>query len=319
MALPFKLKVLLFLLKFQKKLNFKKITAEEFREINREAFKKLAGMVEFPPEEMFKVSDINIPTAGHPIPIRVYQPFNRLQMPILMYFHGGGFVIGDLDSHDNLCRRLAKLSHCIVVAVHYRRAPEHKFPAAAEDCYLATKWIAENAKTFDGDASRLAVSGDSAGGNLATVVTMMCRDKGGPKISQQILIYPTTDGTMSFPSVERNGKGRILTREMMQWFVDQYKSPQTDLKDPYFSPYWSDNLKNLPPALVITAEYDPLLDDGARYAEKLKAAGVPVEYIEYQGMVHVFFQMPKYLKKGKEAHEKVAKTLRNIFGTDGIV
>mgnify|MGYP003877581847 CR=1 FL=1 len=238
-----------------------------------------------------------------------------------MYFHGGGFVIGDLETHDNLCRRTAKDVGCIVVAVDYPRAPEYKFPDIPQVCYEVTQWIADNIGAFGGDGTRLAVMGDSAGGNLATGVCMQARAKETPHILQQVLIYPCTDATLSGETIRTRATGYILTTEMMQWFLNHYVTPDTDLKDPLLSPCWATNeqLKDLPPALIITAEYDPLCSEGTRYAERLREAGVQVTHEDYRGMVHVFFQMPRLLASGDNAQKKAFKTLRTIFGIDGIV
>lgn len=320
MALHFKLKLLLWISSFQKQPDIQKSTPEAVRAYNKERVKKLAKLTQYKPEELFLVKDEIVKTEETEVPIRIYQPIEGDNFPITMYFHGGGFVLGDLESHDNLCRRMAKQTNCIVIAVDYRLAPESKYPAAPNDCYQATLWAYENAKSLNADPNRIATAGDSAGANLATVVCLMARDKKAPfKICQQILIYPTVDGLLSSESIDRLAEGYILTKELMQWFLNHYLAEEANLKESYFSPIHTEDLSNLPPALVITAEYDPLIDEGKAYANKLKEVGNEVIYKEFKGMVHVFYQMPKFLKATRQAEKLVAKTLQTAFGTHGIV
>lgn len=310
MALHWKLRTLLWLNSLRKQPDLNKVDPARFRAFNRKATEELKKLVQYPPEPMHELAQISIPAPdGYAIPARVYRPSAQAGLPVLVYFHGGGFVIGDLDSHDGQCRRLAAQAQCVVIAVDYRLAPEYKFPQAPEDCYTAVCWIAQNAETLQIDSTRIAVAGDSAGGNLATVVCLMSRDRNGPAIAQQILIYPCTDATMSFPSIKKLTKGYILTEELMDWFLRQYIREGTDKKDPLLSPFWSENLSNLPPALVITAEFDPLKDEGAAYAEKLRKAGNEVVSEEYKGMIHVFFQMPKFLKAARKAEQQIVASL----------
>lgn len=319
MALHYRFRFLLWMMSIQKRPPMEEMSPQEARDFNLETSNRMKKMVDFKPVEMFKITNRHVKTPDFDIPIRIYQPIEGEKLPILMFFHGGGFVIGNLDTHDLICRRLAALVKCLVVSVDYRLAPEHKFPAAPNDCYAATVWAYEHADEIKGDQTRIAVCGDSAGGNLATVISMMARDQGGPKITYQVLIYPTTDGTQSSPSVDQMGEGFILTKKLMVWFLNHYKDNQTEIKDPYFSPLFAEDLSNLPPALIITAEYDPLKDEGKKYAERLRESGVPVIFKEFKGMVHVFFAMPKFLKKARQAQELVAKELRTAFGTDGLV
>jgi acetyl esterase len=320
MKIPFNLRLLLWAHNRQGAFDAQKSTPESFRGFNETEGKRLAFLVDYKPEKMHQITNKTIQTPTHEIPIRIYQPVEGDSLPILMYFHGGGFTIGSLETHDSLCRRLAKLIKCVVISVDYRLGPEHKFPAAPEDAFQATLWAYENAKSIKGDAHRIALMGDSAGGNLATVVSMMARDRGVPfKILHQVLIYPCVDATLSGESIETNAKGYILTKDMMQWFLNHYTQAATDLKAAYLSPLWAENLQNLPPALIITAEYDPLCSEGTQYARKLREAGNQVIHTNYEGMVHIFFQMPKFLKKCRIAHEQVASILRMVFGTDGIL
>ena len=260
-----------------------------------------------------KVENRTIPGLAGDIPVRIYTPTEGT-LPVLVYYHGGGWVIGDLETHDNTCRDLANQAQCIVVSVDYRLAPEHKFPAAAEDCYAATKWVAENGASINADASRLAIGGDSAGGNLAAVVSLMARDRGGPHIIYQMLIYPATDyfipGTNS---IRENGEGYFLTRDDMVWFWNHYSTSEEDANNPYMAPLRAKDLHNLPSALVITAEYDPLRDEGEMYATRLQEAGISVTATRYNGMIHGFFGMTDILDQGKAAMAEASAALRSAF------
>lgn len=319
MALNLKLKLLLWLDKQQNTPQINTLSPAEARKLHAETSEKLAMLTEYKAEKMHKVSETAFEHEGHTIPMRIYQPLANEGLPVLMFFHGGGFVIGDLETYDKLCRRLSALSGCVVASVDYRLAPEHKYPAAPHDCYAATVWMSENAHRFGGDGGKLAVCGDSAGGNLATVVAMMTRDKAGPKIQYQVLIYPSTDGSLQSESIQSLAEGYLLTKPLMNWFLNHYKASDKNIEEPYFSPLKADNLRDLPPALVITAEYDPLKAEGRAYAERLQAAGVPVKFIEYKGMIHVFIQMPKFVAGARKAQALIASELRTVFGIDGLV
>jgi acetyl esterase len=265
------------------------------------------------PESVAAVEDRKLAGPGGDLPIRIYVPFGKGPFPVVMYFHGGGWVIGGIESSDGLCRMLANSSGCIVVSVDYRLAPEHRFPAAVDDAFAATLWAAENASSFGGDPSRIAVSGDSAGGNLAAVVAQNARDRGNPAIQFQLLIYPVTDGACNTPSYSENAEGYFLTRDGMQWFWNHYVPNKADRSRPSASPLRASNFANLPPALVITAEYDPLRDEGERYAEQLRAAGTPVQLTRYSGMIHGFFTMSGLLDQGKTAMRQTAAALRTAL------
>ena len=235
--------------------------------------------------------------------------------PLHVYFHGGGWVIGDLDSHDRLCRALTNAAGCVTVAVHYRLAPEHKFPAGLEDCYAATRWVAAHAASINGDASRIAVGGDSAGGTLATIVALMACDRGGPRLVYQLLIYPNTDyyrpGTRS---LVENANGYFLTRDFIIWQWNHYVEREADALNPYASPLRAPDLSGLPPALVQTVEFDPLRDEGELYVARLREAGVPVMHTRYNQTIHGFVLMAGVIDQAKTAIAEGAAGLRAAFG-----
>lgn len=265
------------------------------------------------PEEVEKVENRTIPVHGGEIQVRIYTPEGVGPFPALVYYHGGGWVIGNLDTVDVPCRMLANRAGCIVVSVDYRLAPEHKFPTAAEDAYAAAKWVSENAASIGVDPERIAVGGDSAGGNLAAVVALMARDQGGPSIAYQMLIYPVTNHSYDTESYRDNAEGYFLTKNTMVWFWNHYLRDEQDGKHPYASPLLEEDLSGLPPALVITAGFDPLRDEGEAYAERLKAAGVPVEATCYDGMIHGFFWMPGMLAQGNAVINQAANALKQAL------
>lgn len=248
--------------------------------------------------------DKHFPGPKGNVGLRVYTPLNARAplLPGLVFFHGGGFVLGDLDSHDGLCRTIANDSGCRVVSVDYRLAPEHPFPAAVEDCFAAAQWVAANAAELGIDAGRLAVGGDSAGGNLAAVVAVLARDAGGPKLSFQLLIYPVTQlGGPDTPSMKENAKGYFLEKASMEWFTRLYCPEPAHRNDARLSPLLTRNLAGLPPAYVVTAGFDPLRDEGKAYADRLDAAGVAVTYVNYPGMIHGFLSFRALVPKAREA------------------
>ncbi len=282
-------------------------------DVMRQAFEE-QGRARPEGESVAKVVDRQIPGPDGELTVRVYTPFGTGPFPVLTYFHGGGFVLCSLDSHDNTCRELTNAAQCVVVSVDYRLAPEAPFPAAPEDCYAATRWVAENAREVDGDPERLAVGGDSAGGNLAAVVALMARDQGGPALVHQLLIYPVTNYAFDTPSYTENAEGYFLTREMMQWFWGHYLKTEADGIQSLASPLRADDVSNLPPATVITAEFDPLRDEGEAYAARLLASGVSTELVRYDGMIHGFFGMTDALDRAKEAVAQSGRALRRAFG-----
>lgn len=245
------------------------------------------------------------------VPVRVYQPVGDGPFPVVMMFHGGGWVIGDLTTADGQSREVCRQVEAVVVSVDYRLAPEHPFPAAADDCYAATLWVAENAQRYRGDPGRLALAGDSAGGNLAAVVAQMIRDKGGPAVAFQLLVYPVTDGVnFDTPSYHENGQDYMLTADSMHWFWNHYAPNVEDRRNPYASPLLAEDLAGLPPALVMTAEYDPLRDEGEAYAEMLGKAGVDVEMIRCDGLIHGFFGQTRTVQAAMEPMGQACRALK---------
>lgn len=269
-------------------------------------------------EDIHRTEDRRITGPAGDIPIRIYTPRELKQgekLPVLLWYHGGGFVIGDLDTHDSVCRMIANQADCLVVAVDYRLAPEHKFPAAVEDCHAALLWVAKHAGEFGGDASRLAVGGDSAGGNLATAIAIMARDSGSPKLAFQMLIYPCVAPEPETASHLKFAEGYVLTRKTIVWFFKHYLKTKSDMRDFRFAPLVADDLSSLPPALVLVAGYDPLRDEGVEYAKRLLEAGNRVRLSNYEGAVHGFYLMGGTVELAKQAVAESAQMLKEAFTT----
>ena len=264
-------------------------------------------------EPVAHVEDREVAGPDGRIPVRIYTPDVRPPLAVEVYFHGGGWVVGDLDSHDHVCRAIANRAGCVVVSVDYRLAPEARFPAALDDAYAATRWVSEHADELGVDANRLAVAGDSAGGNLAAAVTLRARDRGAPPIALQVLVYPVTDGGCDTGSYEEFADGFSLARADMQWFWDHYLGDQDRLQ-PLASPLRAADLRGLPPALVITAGNDPLRDEGEAYAARLRDAGVPTTLARYDGVIHGFFGMFGVVDESEQAIDQVAHALRTELG-----
>ena len=292
-------------------LNLKPVeesTPEEARESIRSRTAALG-----PFEEVAAVAEHRVPVQGGEIAVRCYTPAGTGTRPALVFYHGGGWVIGDLYTHDGICRSLANAAGCVVASVDYRLAPEWKYPVATEDSYAALAWVVANAGRLGIDPRRVAVGGDSAGGNLAAVVSLMARDRRGPAPVQQTLVYPVTNYDLDTPSYHENATGFVLTREGMRWFWRHYLAREGQGKEPYASPLLAPSLAGLPPALVITAGCDPLRDEGEAYAARLRDAGVPVTLTRYEGMFHGFLRMTRLLDKAKALLDEVAGSLRKAF------
>jgi acetyl esterase len=290
---------------------FYAVSADEARRLYKETRAALSP----PAPAVETVRELAASGPAGPIPLRLYRGLGTVAgtpLPLLVYFHGGGWTIGDLDTHDIVCRTLANKALCAVVAVDYRMGPEHKFPAAVEDCIAATRWVAEHGTALGIDAVRIAVGGDSAGGNLATVVAITLRDTGGPPLAFQALAYPATDQRMNSASHAKFGEGYLLTRNNMIWFRDNYLTP-ADYDDWRASPLLAADLARLPPAHIITAGYDPLLDEGRAYSDRLVAAGVPVLYECFEGMAHGFLTMGGAVAAANHALYRLGQSLAQAF------
>lgn len=291
--------------------SFEEMSVDEARQTGY-AFIGLEGDA----EPVGNVIDKMIAVAGGEIPVRIYLPAGAGPHPIVMYFHGGGFVFGDLEVVDKVARSLSNAAQAAVVSVGYRLAPEHRFPTALEDCYAATQWAADHAQELGMDAARIAVCGDSAGGNLATTVAMLARDRQGPKLAYQLLFYPVTDArpdiSSCYPSRIENGSGYLLTSAAMNWFFSHYFSNPDDAANPLASPIIG-VLTGLPPATVITAGYDPLHDEGKAYADALRDAGVPVKCLPNPGMIHGFMWLTGVIEHARGVLDEAGRHLRDAF------
>ena len=265
--------------------------------------------------EVGKVEDRNIPGPAGDIGVRVYHPEGPGPFGVLVWLHGGGWVLGDLDSTDCSCRHMTNRAGCVVVSVDYRLAPETKFPGNLEDCYAATEWVVTNAVSLNVNPDKIAVGGASAGANLAGGLALMARDKGGPGLVHQLLVYPVVGRDFDTESHLQNAEGFGLTRASMMWFWDHYIASDADGANPYAALDQAKDLSGLPPALVITAEYDPLRTEGESYARMLDEAGIPVTSTRYDGMTHGFFSSPKTLDKGDQAIDEASAALRAAFGS----
>jgi acetyl esterase len=303
-----------------KRPSYHELTAQQARA----SYEKSAPILEIPSASMFAVEDLAVPTRdGTTIRARLYQPVEpswAAPAPALVYYHGGGFTVGSIDTHDALCRMFARDGQCVVLSVDYRLAPEHKFPTAVNDAFDALNWLYANAALYGVDAERIAVGGDSAGGTLATVCAALARDAGLPKLALQLLIYPGTTGYQQTDSHARLAEGYLLTGETIQWFFEQYVRDAGDRDDWRFAPL--DGTRGAPafdglaPAWIATAEYDPLSDEGAAYAAKLRAAGNDITLKRYAGMIHEFFKMGGFVPEVAQAHADAAGALRLAFGLD---
>ncbi len=265
------------------------------------------------PEEVAAVTNRFIPGPTADLSIRIYHPTGQGPFPALVFFHGSGWVIANLDVTDAPARALANRTGCVIVAVNYQKAPEHKFPVPFDDCYAATAWVAEHTEELGVDPARIGVAGDSAGGNLAAAVALKARDAGGPALAYQLLIYPATNYDLDTPSCLANAEGYLLQRESMRWFWNHYLADARDAENPLACPLRAADLSGLPLAFVVTAEFDPLRDDGDRYAEALRAAGVAVTHHRYDGMIHGFFWMAGVLDQARALYEEIGKEVRSVL------
>lgn len=280
----------------------------------RETYRELSVSDE-PPDEVDEVTERAIPGPAGDVRLRCYVPAGDGPHPTLSFFHGGGWMLGGLDTHDALCRALTNATGCVVAAVDYRLAPEDRFPAALEDCYAATRWLANNAETLGGRSDTIVTCGDSAGGNLAAGVGLLARDRDGPEIEFQVLAYPAMNFAFDTSSYEENAQGYFLTREDMKRFWDGYLRSETDGYHPYASPLRAKNLGSLPPSLVVTCGFDPLRDEGQAFADQLEAADVPTRRLHYEDAIHGFMTMladPK-LDRAREAVEEVGEAVRDAI------
>ena len=295
--------------------------AEMLQQIAQVGGPTLAEMSPFEARELYRVARADSPKpdvasiqdaeAGD-IPVRIYKVSDQGKQPVVVFFHGGGWVIGDLETHDSTCRQLALGADCTVVSVDYRLAPEHPFPAAIDDCYEATQWVANNADSLGIDVNKLAVAGESAGGNLSACVCIKSKHGDGPLICLQLLIYPVIDARMDTESYKANKEGYMLSRESMEWFWQHYTGGN-HMDNPLASPISATDLSGLPAACIITAEYDPLRDEGEAYGEALKAAGVATEIVRYDGMIHDFLPMTDILEGSRQAMYLASRQLTRAF------
>jgi acetyl esterase len=265
-------------------------------------------------EPVHGVEDRTLPGPAGAIPVRVFRP-SAATAPILVWFHGGGWVTGSIETHDLVCRQLCVAVDAIVVSVDYRLAPETKFPGAVDDCVAAWSWIGAHAADLGGDPARIAVGGDSAGGNLAAVVAIVARDHDGPAPAHQLLVYPVTDHEFERPSMVDNATGYFLEADTMRWFYEHYARDPGDCADWRMSPLRAPEVAGLAPATVLTAEFDPLRDQGEAYGERLRAAGVPAEIVCADGVFHGYFGVQKFLPPAKEPWDAAVRALRNALGT----
>jgi len=305
--------MLLWYLNNNKGIKIYEMTPEQARQSAGKLSEKMEIFYEYPAIKMSKVSDLNINGRNGVIPIRIYQASSDHQLPVIVYFHGGGFVFNDIESHDKICRRIARDNNAVVVSVEYRLAPEHKFPKGLHDAYDATVWVSENAESFNGDSKKLIVMGDSAGGNLATVVCQMARDLKGPDIFYQVLIYPCTDATLNSPSINKFATGFLLEKKMITWFTQHYISKPEDIYNPLMSPIFAEDFSNLPSAFILTGACDPLKDEAIKYAKLLQDAGNQVIHKDYDGLIHGFLGLPRLSKKILVAYQDIQEILKHAL------
>lgn len=311
MIMPVNPKIQLFLdnLNALPMVPLEQITPEAYRSMENQS-------MNFPQqvESVERVEDRVLKLDGRDIPVRIYTPKGgEAPYPGLVYYHGGGWVLGNLDSHDPICRLLANEAKCVVVSVDYRLAPEHKFPAAVDDAYDSLEWIATQGEDFEIDPNRLAVGGDSAGGNLAAVACIIAKERNIPEVCHQLLLYPSTGFKEELPSLKENAGGYLLTAELMQWFRKHYFNNETEILKPYASPVFYHDFNGLPSATILTAQYDPLRDAGSAYAVELETSGVNVTYKNYDDLIHGFANFIGFVPEAKQALEDGTVSLKKAF------
>lgn len=290
-------------------------TPESTPEARRASMIALATNPAIPKPPCHDVADRTIPGPAGEIPVRVYRPSDDTGLPLLLWFHGGGWVTGNLDTHDSICRRLSEATGAVVVSVDYRLAPEHKFRAALDDCVAAYEWALAHADEVGADGTHLAIGGDSAGGNLAAVVSLVAKERAWPQPKLQLLVYPVTDYEFDSASMIDNAKGYFLEADSMRWFYNHYARDDADFADWRFSPARATDLSGLARAVVITAEYDPLRDQGEAYGRALHDAGVPTEMFRADGLIHGFFGMHDFMPPAQESYDAAVAALRDTLGT----
>ncbi|MGB0368271.1 MAG: alpha/beta hydrolase [Flavobacteriales bacterium] len=308
--LPFKLQLVLFYLHRVQKTDLTKLKPSSIRRGNAKAWKREKRIAEHPSPSVHSVENIEIPVRdGSQIPVRIYRPSEKKNLKTIVYYHGGGFVLRNIETHDDLCRRIAIKTNSLVISVGYRLAPEFKFPIPVYDCYDALIWAEKNCANWGGNSNDLVVMGDSAGGNLATVVSLLARDEAGPAISKQVLIYPCLDARLAYPSIDKFRDGYLLTKSMMEWFVNHYAKTQEDTLNPLMSPLLADDFSNLPKAFVCTADHDPLKDEGKEYYQRLSKAENNGVFKEYKNTIHAFANMPRLTKQANVLVDDIAAFL----------
>jgi acetyl esterase len=266
------------------------------------------------PIPLLRVEDVSLPTPHGALAMRLYRPVAG-KLPIALFLHGGGWTLNDLDTHDRLCRRIARRSEWLVASLDYRRAPEHRHPAALQDAQLAYRWLMDNAARIGGDCSRVAVVGESSGATTAACLTLLLRDSGAPMPIMQVLVYPLTDASDRWPSYVEHGSGYTLDRELVAWFLDQYVPAGHSREDPYLFPLTAPDLSGLAPALILTAEFDPLRDEGVELARRLTAAGVPVEHVHVEDQMHGFLLLDRVVAKAGALVDRLADALARVSAT----
>ncbi len=308
--LSFRLRLFLFFINLGDGIRGKKRTdAAEIRRKSNAGMMRLQGRA----PALREVRDDSVEGPGAKIPVRIYRPKEDAELPCVLFFHGGGYTIGNIETYNTVCAKLAKESGAVVISTDYRLAPEHPFPAAVEDGYAVLCRTTEHAEELGIDPARIVVCGDSAGGNLSTVLCLKSRDEGGPMPSLQVLLYPSVNiSDTDTESFRRFGKGYLLTKEDVLWFRSCYLPDPETARNPYASPLLAENHRGLPPALIITAGFDVLHDEGRAYAEKLKAAGVETEYICYENMIHGFVSVERFIPEGRQAVTMIADRIRRL-------